>query len=97
MILLSNTLIKKIDRLRFYNKINTRIRFIFVSLICCSIWYTIQNNIFEKYSGVILALLLTTFIINVTSDLLKSETENILDAVEYDKSKINYNSLDTRF
>jgi hypothetical protein len=96
MILLSEKIILKIDKLRFYNRLNTRIRLIFATIMSGWTWYTMQNNMFEMYSYTIVALLLTTFIINTVSDLLKSETENILYAIEYDKSKIKYERLDTK-
>ena len=97
MILLTEKSIRKIDKLRFYSKINHKIRFAFVAIISGWTWHAYTNGIFEKYSYLIVALLLSTFIINVISDMLKSDMENILDAIDYDKSKIKYNSLDTKF
>jgi len=97
MIVLNKNIIRKLDRIRMAGKAGVRIRAIFVLIISIAIWYTMKNDIFERYNFTILALLLSTFIINLISDMLKSETENILDAIEYDKAKIKYNSADTKF
>lgn len=97
MILLSEMMIKKIDHLRRYSRINHKIRFVFIALISGWTWYCYTNGTFERHSYLIVALLLSTFIINIISDMLKSDMENILDAIEYDKSKIKYNSLDTKY
>lgn len=97
MILLSERMIKKIDHLRRYSKLNYKLRFVFVALISGWTWYCYTHDTFENNSYIIVSLLLSTFIINVISDMLKSDMENILDAIEYDKSKIKYDSLDTKF
>lgn len=97
MILLTEKSIRKIDKLRFYSKLNNRIRFIFLAIISGWTWHCYTNGTFESNCYTIVALLLSTFIINIISDTLKSDMENVLDAVEYDKSKIKYNSLDTKY
>jgi len=70
---------------------------VFVSAVSAWAWYAFQNDVLDEHIYTIAALLLTTFIINTMSDLIKSEMENILEAIEYDKSKIKYKSLDTKF
>ena len=94
MLLLNKNLVSKIESLKVLNKITFRIKFIFIAIICAAICYTMHNNIFQEYSFMIVSLLLTTFIINLFSDFFKSETDNLLDILEYDKSKMKHDRFD---
>ena len=90
MIPLTRNIINKIDRIRFFSKLNARIRFLFIAAVIFSLWYFIENNIYEEYSYFLIVGLVSTMTINTISDFFKSELEQALKTLEYDKNKKKY-------
>lgn len=97
MILLSDSMIRNLEKIRFRARMIVYIRAAYGFMMCGCLFYIIQRGKFDQYSYIIVSLLLTTFIINSISDFICNETDIVLNALEYDKSKIKYNSLDTKF
>jgi hypothetical protein len=90
MIPLTRNIINKIDRIRFFSKLNARIRFLFIAAVIFGLWYFIDNNMYEEYSYFLIVGLVSTMTINTISDFFKSELEQALKTLEYDKNKKKY-------
>lgn len=90
MIPLTKNIINKIDRIRFYSKLNSRIRCLFIASIIFGLWYFIENNLYEEYSYFLITALVSTMVINTVSDYFRSELDQALNLLEYDKNKKKY-------
>jgi len=87
---LTRNIINKIDKIRFYSKLISRVRFLFISAVIFGLWYFSEHNLYQDYSYFLITALLSTMTINTISDFFRSELEQALSILEYDKNKKKY-------
>lgn len=87
MILLTNSIISKIERLRRYEKISCIFRFVFLIGIVFFTFLALYSNQYDYYSFVIICMLISTYAINWITDTLNGDLELLLDIIEYERCK----------
>lgn len=87
MILLTNCVISKIERLRQFQKINFIFRLVFLIGMVIFTFFALYSNQYEMYSFIIICMLISTYAINWIGDVLNNDLELLLDIVEYERCK----------
>jgi hypothetical protein len=93
MIVLSESVIRKIERVRKNNRIIQVVNYLFFTMLTMVAWVAIYTGTWEDYNFCIIALLLSKGLINCVNNYFNDPVEEILDVTQYNHSKFKYNNL----
>ena len=93
MILLTDRIISKIERLRRFHRISAFSRSVFLVGMMSFSFFALYTEQYSYYSYMIICMLISTFLINLLSDTFNSDLEEILKIIEYQRCKNTHENV----
>ena len=95
MVILNNSTINRIDRIRKYKKIACVFDYFFFVVMVAFTCVAIFLDTYELYSYFIVAILLSKGAVRSVSSLFNDPTEEVLEVIQYDRAKFKYKNTTT--